>query len=98
MGALVALARAGLIAARAAVGGARGGVPLVAGVGTGLALSGGIGIPGVDLFPGFGGGQPRRRRRRRMLTASDLRDAAAIEGIAGKQTAARAILIRIATS
>jgi len=67
--------------------------PLAAG-----ATVGAVGIPGVDIFGGGGDGVRSRRRRRKMLTAGDLRDLAAIEGIAGKKAAERALLIRIATA
>ncbi len=40
----------------------------------------GLGIPGVDLFPGA----RRRRRRRRALTASDRADIGFITGLLGK--------------
>ena len=60
----------------------RGALPFAAGVGGGLLGTGGLGIPGVDLFPD--GAKPRRRRRRRALTASDRADIAFIESILGK--------------
>lgn len=92
MGALMALARMAATRGRTF---ARGRAAAVA-AGTGL---GALGIPSF----GFGGegddGTVRtRRRRRKMLTAGDLRDLAAIEGIAGKKAAERALLIRIATA
>lgn len=58
---------------------ARRALPLGAAAGAG-ALAGGIGIPGVDLFPDD---KPRRRRRRRALTASDRADIAFVAGILG---------------
>ncbi len=53
---------------------------LLTGTGIGGVL-GGVGIPGVDLFPD---GERRRRRRRRALTASDRADIAFIEATLGK--------------
>lgn len=58
--------------------GGRGGAAALGGA-AGLA-AGGIGIPGVDLFPDE---KPRRRRRRRALTASDRADIAFITGLLG---------------
>ncbi len=46
-----------------------------------LIPGGGLGIPGIDLFPD---GRPRRRRRRRALTASDRADIGFITGLLGK--------------
>ncbi len=54
---------------------------LTTGAGLG-ALAGGIGIPGVDLFPDEE--KKRRRRRRRALTASDRADIAFIAGMLGQ--------------
>lgn len=64
----------------------------------------GPGIPGIDLFPsgGFIGPVPngvrKRRRRRRMLTASDIKDIAALAGLVGSSVAGKAALVRIARS
>lgn len=51
---------------------------------------GGIGIPGVDLFPDD---TKRRRRRRRALTASDRADIAFIAGTLDKSAAKSFALI-----
>jgi len=59
---------------------ARRALPLGVAAGAG-ALAGGVGIPGVDLFPD--GERPRRRRRRRALTATDRADIAFITGLLG---------------
>lgn len=64
--------RGALLARRAA--------PAVAGGVVGAGLTGGLGIPGVDIFPED---RPRRRRRRRALTASDRADIAFITGLLG---------------
>lgn len=75
--ALILLSRASAAIRSAAIGTpARAGVT---GLGVGGAL-GGLGIPGVDLFPD---GKRRRRRRRRALTASDRADIAFITGLLG---------------
>lgn len=71
---------------------ARRAAPLVAAGGAG-ALLGGVGVPGVDLFPED---KPRRRRRRRALTASDRADIAFIAGLLGP-TAGRNFAITVAT-
>jgi len=65
----------------------------VTGLGVGSLLPG-LGIPGVDLFPGGGG--RRRRRRRRALTASDRADIAFIAGLLGT-TAGKNFALTIAT-
>jgi len=72
----------------------RAALPAAAGVAGSLAL-GGLGIPGVDLFPDGVSGQ-RRRRRRRALTASDRADIAFIESILGK-AAGKSFAMIIAT-
>jgi len=59
----------------------------------GLIAGGGLGIPGVDLFPD---GKRRRRRRRRALTASDRADIAFITGLLGT-TAGKNFALTIAT-
>jgi len=71
------------------------GTPTRAGL-TGLGVGSlGLGIPGVDLFPGGSGGR-RRRRRRRALTASDRADIAFIAGLLGT-TAGKNFALTIAT-
>jgi len=90
--ALALLARAG-VAARGAAFGTPARAALT-GLGVGSLLPGGI--PGVDLFPGDGGGRPRRRRRRRALTASDRADIGFITGLLGT-TAGKNFAITIAT-
>jgi len=87
--ALALLARAGVVARGAFVGGP--GRALATGVGAGSLLGGGI--PGVDLFPD---GKKRRRRRRRALTASDRADIGFITGLLGP-TAGKNFAITIAT-
>lgn len=89
--ALALLARAGL-----AGRGALFGTPTraaITGVGAGALLPGGVGIPGIDLFPD---GRRRRRRRRRALTASDRADIAFITGLLGP-TAGKNFALTIAT-
>jgi len=63
------------------------------GLGVGGLVSGGPGIPGIDLFPD---GRRRRRRRRRALTASDRADIAFIAGLLGT-TAGKNFALTIAT-
>jgi len=72
--------------------------PAAVGVAGGVLGAQGLGIPGVDLFPGGGDGAlaPRRRRRRRALTASDRADIAFIESILGK-AAGKSFAMIIAT-
>jgi len=72
----------------------RAALPAAAGAAGSLALGGGLGIPGVDLFPD--GDRIRRRRRRRALTASDRADIAFIESILGK-AAGKSFAMIIAT-
>lgn len=86
------IARGGTTALRA-LGGGPGTARLAAGVGLGALATGGLGIPGVDLFPD---GKPRRRRRRRALTASDRADIGFITGILGT-AAGRAFALTIAS-
>lgn len=89
--ALALLARAGILARGAAFG-----TPTRAaltGVAAGTLLPGGVGIPGVDLFPD---GRRRRRRRRRALTATDRADIAFITGLLGP-TAGKNFALTIAT-
>lgn len=64
------------------------------GAAVGSIVPGGLGIPGIDLFPGGGG--RRRRRRRRALTASDRADIAFIAGLLGT-TAGKNFALTIAT-
>ena len=71
---------------------ARRALPFAGAAGAG-ALAGGIGIPGVDLFPDD---KPKRRRRRRALTASDRADIAFIAGLLGT-TAGKNFALTIAT-
>ena len=74
-----AIAAAARLGARQAAG-----TPLRA-LGTGLgvgSLVGGVGIPGIDLFPDDD--KPKRRRRRRALTASDRADIAFIQATLGQ--------------
>jgi len=71
----------------------RAALPVAAGAAGSLALGGGLGIPGVDLFPDE---LKRRRRRRRALTASDRADIAFIESILGK-AAGKSFAMIIAT-
>ena len=66
---------------------------LLTGATAGALGAGGIGIPGVDLFPD---GRRRRRRRRRALTASDRADIAFIAGLLGT-TAGKNFALTIAT-
>jgi len=57
----------------------------------------GPGLPFIDVLGrGGGGGRTRRRRRRRMLTASDVKDIAALAGLVGSTIAGKAALVRIA--
>jgi len=67
---------------------------LLTGATVATAVGGGIGIPGVDLFPD--GDKKRRRRRRRALTASDRADIGFITGLLGA-TAGKNFAITIAT-
>ena len=90
--ALALLARAGVVARGAAFGGPGRAALTGAGIGT-LVGGGGLGIPGVDLFPD---GKRRRRRRRRALTASDRADIAFIAGLLGT-TAGKNFALTIAT-
>jgi len=71
----------------------RAALPAAAGVAGSLVAGGGLGIPGVDLFPDE---LKRRRRRRRALTASDRADIAFIESILGK-AAGKSFAMIIAT-
>lgn len=71
-----------IAAAARLVGRQAAGTPIRAGL-TGLSLGGllgGVGIPGIDLFPDD---KPKRRRRRRALTASDRADIAFIQATLG---------------
>jgi len=88
--AMALLARAGLVGRSALIGGP--GRALATGAGAGALVTGGLGIPGVDLFPD----RPRRRRRRRALTASDRADIGFITGLLGT-TAGKQFAITIAT-
>lgn len=90
LSALALLARAGVVGRTALVGGT--GRALITGASVG-ALAGGVGIPGVDLFPDM---KKRRRRRRRALTASDRADIGFITGLLGP-TAGKNFAITIAT-
>ena len=58
----------------------------------GSLAGGGVGIPGIDLFPD--GDTKRRRRRRRALTASDRADIAFIQATLG-QAAGRAFAMLV---
>ncbi len=89
---LAALALLGPTAIRRAGPLARRVLPLAGAAGLG-AIAGGVGIPGVDLFPEE---KPKRRRRRRALTASDRADIAFIAGLLGP-TAGRNFAITVAT-
>lgn len=83
MGALINLARAAAARILSTGLGGPGRRALVGGAAGASVL--GLGIPGVDLFPGGGGGaRPRRRRRRPMFTSTDLAQLAAAEALAGK--------------
>lgn len=74
--ALALLAGAGFRVATRLIG-SRGAQLAVAGVGGATLAGGGLGIPGVDLFPD--GDRPgRRRRRRRALSQGDRDDIAFI--------------------
>jgi len=89
---LAALALLAPLAGRGVALARRAGPAALVGAGAG-ALAGGVGIPGVDLFPDD---KPKRRRRRRALTASDRADIAFIAGLLGT-TAGKNFALTIAT-
>ena len=89
MGALIALA------ARAALSGGRGALPLarraLLPIGAGI---GGV-AAGESLFGGDGDGSGRRRRRRKALTNDDVRTALTIASAISKKAAENFILMRV---